>query len=249
MSGLALVMPMAGRGSRFARDGVICPKPLIPLANRPFFWWAAESVRRAAPLREMVFVVLREHVDTHAIDAAIRHHYPQARIVAIDEPTAGAAETAAIGVAALAEGGPIAINDCDHAFTPADLPGLAAALAGGALDGALLGFRSADPAYSYARLDPIDQACVLAAVEKRVVGPYALAGCYFFAGRTLFDAALAGYRAACPYDEPFLSGMFDLLCQGGRSVGFQPLEAHHSFGTPAEAARVDPAELARLLAA
>src|SRR4029079_9269418 len=46
-SGVALVMPMAGRGSRFVRAGRAEPKPLIDVAGRPAFWWAAESVRRA----------------------------------------------------------------------------------------------------------------------------------------------------------------------------------------------------------
>jgi CTP:molybdopterin cytidylyltransferase MocA len=146
MTDLALVMPMAGRGSRFARDGVATPKPLIELAGKPFFWWAVESVRRRVALRELLFVVLREHIESHAIDRVIADHYPRARIVAIEQPTAGAAETGAIGVAALAKDGPLAINDCDHAFRADALPALIQALEGDAA-GALLGFRSASRTY------------------------------------------------------------------------------------------------------
>jgi CTP:molybdopterin cytidylyltransferase MocA len=246
MTDLALVMPMAGRGSRFARDGVETPKPLIEVAGKPFFWWAVESVRRRVALRELLFVVLREHVAAHAIDAVIAGHYPEARVVVIDEPTAGAAETGAAGVAALSEDGPFAINDCDHGFRADDLPALVRAMESG-MAGALLGFASTSPAYSYVRLAEDDPGRVTGTVEKQVVSPFAIAGCYFFAGKARFRGALDLYRRTCPYDELFVSGLFDIICQSGERVGFQPLAGHVSFGTPEELAALDPATLARLL--
>ncbi|MCW3848025.1 NTP transferase domain-containing protein [Sphingomonas sp. LB-2] len=237
MADLALIMPMAGRGTRFARDGVPTPKPLIELAGKPFFWWAAESVRRRTALRELLFVVLREHIEAHAIDAAILRHYPHARIVAIDAPTAGAAETAAIGVAELAQDGPFAINDCDHAFRAEALPSMEGAA------GALFGFSSTSPAYSYVRLEG-DR--VTGTVEKQVVSPYAIAGCYFFADKATFAEALTAYRRDCPYEELFVSGMFNPLCAAGERIAFQPLAQHLSFGTPEELAALDPAKLRTL---
>lgn len=33
---VAMIMPMAGRGSRFAAEGETLPKPLIELHERPF---------------------------------------------------------------------------------------------------------------------------------------------------------------------------------------------------------------------
>ena len=65
---LSMVMPMAGRGSRFARRGETAPKPLLELHGRPFFWWATESLRRAVRIEEMVFVVLAEHCAAHGVD-------------------------------------------------------------------------------------------------------------------------------------------------------------------------------------
>src|SRR6476661_3495482 len=111
-SGLALVVPMAGQGSRFVRAGRTEPKPLIEIAGRPAFWWAAESVRRVVPVREMVFVVLEDHVRSFAIDQAILNLYPEGRVITVPVVMKGAAESAAIGVSAVASAGPIAINDC-----------------------------------------------------------------------------------------------------------------------------------------
>jgi dTDP-glucose pyrophosphorylase len=246
MADLALVMPMAGQGSRFRCAGAAVPKPLIEIGGRPFFWWAAESVRRAAPVRELVFVVLAEHVAAFAIDAAILRLYPAARIVVLEAVTAGAAETAARGIAAIQSDGPIAVNDCDHAFEASGLVGLAAGLAEGGVAGALLGFASADPAYSYVRFSG-DRARVVGTVEKRRAGPYAIAGCYLFRDKPTFARAYEGYGRDCPYPELFLSGLYNRLCDHGETVRFAALEAHVSFGTPAEAARVSPKALKALI--
>ncbi|HWT12708.1 MAG TPA: NTP transferase domain-containing protein [Allosphingosinicella sp.] len=232
--GLALVMPMAGRGSRFSRQGVETPKPLIELSGRPFFWWAAESVRRIAPPGEMVFVVLAEHVRRFAIDEVVRLHYPDARIVALADVTSGAAETAAIGLRALEGGGPVAVCDSDHAFACGEgdpVEGL-----GRGTDAALLCFASTDAAYSYAELD--SAGAVVGTAEKRVVSPFAIAGCYLFSSPRTFLDAYSRYRLDCPYDEQFVSGVYrELLASGGRVVKHD-LRRHVSFGTPEELARL-----------
>ena len=48
MEKLHLIMPMGGRGARFFRDGFVQPKPLIRLRDKPFFYWAVQSVLKEA---------------------------------------------------------------------------------------------------------------------------------------------------------------------------------------------------------
>ncbi len=237
-----MVMPMAGRGSRFAREGVLQPKPLVELAGKPFFWWATESVRRAAPVREMAFVVLQDHVDDFAIDHRILEYYPDARIVVIPDVTSGAAETAKVGLEALESAGPVAINDSDHAFVAPDLV-VAANSMPGALDAALLCFPSSSDAYSYVRLDERGQ--VVGTVEKQVVSPYAIAGCYLFSAPSLFLSLYEEYRLGCPYDELFVSGIYNRLAEGGGRIGKLVAERHVSFGTPEELTAIDQSSLSR----
>jgi dTDP-glucose pyrophosphorylase len=235
---LSLVMPMAGRGSRFAGSEVM-PKPLIDLCGKPFFWWAVESVRRIAPLDELVFVVLEDHVREFAIDARVRDYYPQATIKSLREVTSGAAETAAIGVAALQSVIPVAVCDSDHGFDPGDVD-LLADFAG--RDGLLLCFESRDPAYSFACVDASGD--VTHTVEKQVVSNDAIAGCYLFSSPRAFLDAWDRYRSDCSYDELFVSGLYNTLIQSGGRVGRQMLHRHVSFGTPAEFARAET-QLAR----
>lgn len=232
---LALIVPAAGRGSRFAEIGIKAPKPLIELAGRPFFWWSVESVRRVYPLRQIVFVVLAEHIEAFAIDKVIKLYYPDATIVAIPELTGGAAETAKIGMAALKVSGPVAINDCDHSFICRPVHEETGALDAG-FEGVLMSFRSAKPAYSYIRLDSGNK--VIGTVEKQVVSPYAIAGCYLFADSERFIRLYERYQAECPYAELFISGMFNLLADENSKIGMRELDRHCSFGTPEEKAAI-----------
>jgi len=250
MTDLALVLPMAGRGSRFVQAGHILPKPLVDLNGRPFFWWAAESVLQplhsagTAP-REIVAVVLEEHVRDHGIDTALQSYYPDIRIVALPEVTEGAAETARIGVDALSEDGPIAIQDCDHAFSCPVLPDIVHDLSE-TYEATLVCFRADTPHFSYIELDAAGT--VTRTVEKRVVSPFAIAGCYFFSGKAPFTQGLAAFREKNPYDELFLSGVVDALAvQTPGCVGFYELAQHFPFGTPEEMVRFDPALAAQIL--
>jgi CTP:molybdopterin cytidylyltransferase MocA len=241
---LALIIPAAGRGSRFAKDGIPEPKPLIDLEGRPFFWWATESVRRTAKLRQLVYVVLQEHIDRFAIDARIKACYPQATIVAIPEVTSGAAETASLGLQALSEDGPVAINDCDHAFVCSAMPQMVSRLAA-ELDGALMCFRSTSPSYSYVQLD--ERRRIVGTVEKKVASPYAIAGCYFFSQAKVFAEYYERYKKECPYDELFVSGMFNLIAKHNQGIGLLEVDRHVSFGTPEERARVSSEAFAPFL--
>ena len=116
MPKLHLVMPMAGRGSRFFEDGFVQPKPLIEIHGAPFFYWAARSIEKNIPLDGITFVVLKEHIRDFGLEARIRAYWPDARIVALDEVTPGAAVTCRKGCEDLPDGVPLLFNDCDHLF-------------------------------------------------------------------------------------------------------------------------------------
>lgn len=242
---LALIVPAAGRGSRFAKFRQHQPKPLIELEGRPFFWWAVESVRRMTTLRQIVFVVLEEHVKNFAIDEKIKNYYPDATVVPIPHVTSGAAETAKIGIEALRSPGMVTINDCDHAFIGHDVPAMLKALQG-SMEGALMCFRSSDPAYSYLKLGLNGE--VVGTVEKQVASPFAIAGCYLFAESERFHEVYEEYRKVCPYGELFLSGMFNLLAKNHSEIGVLELERHCSFGTPEEKSKISKEIFAPFLA-
>ena len=86
---MIVVMPMAGRGSRFAGHSVARPKPLIPVAGKPMFTWALRSLDGIAFSR-IVFVVLAEHDAQFGMRDLVRRHVgDRAEVVLLDEVTEG----------------------------------------------------------------------------------------------------------------------------------------------------------------
>ena len=96
MAKVHLVMPMAGAGSRFAKQGYDCPKPLMHIQGKPFFYWAVMSVAGFVRLHDITFVVLQEHVEQHHIDRAIHEFFPQASIIVLSQVLPGPVFTALI---------------------------------------------------------------------------------------------------------------------------------------------------------
>ena len=233
MSKLHLILPMAGRGSRFFENGFISPKPLIEINGKPFFYWAARSIEKFVDCADLTFVVLEEHIRDFAIDARIKVYWPEARIVALPAVTEGAAITALRGSESLPEGEPLLFNDCDHLFYCKAFNDFCAAgqFAGGPA-GALLTFESDSPAYSYLQYDENGNVCHT--VEKQVVSHDAICGAYYFKDKATYAAALEEYLHHCDYKEYFVSGVYNVLAARGQRVAGFACDLHLPFGTPAE---------------
>ena len=68
---MIVVVPMAGRGSRYSNAGYNIPKPLIPVADRPMLLWALDSLTGFG-VSHFVFVLLREHEERYKVESLIR---------------------------------------------------------------------------------------------------------------------------------------------------------------------------------
>ena len=227
---LELVIPMGGASSRFLRQGFSCPKPLIELSGKPFFYWATESVYHRIPVRGLTFVILREHAAQFGLDARIRRYYPEARIVELEAVLPGAVLTCLRGTEGLPDHVPVLFNDCDHYFRSAALE--AFCRGEDPVDGALLTFLSQEPCYSYAAFD--DRGRITRTVEKQVVSEHAICGAYYFASAALFRRYATQYLKECSYTEFFLSGVYNTMARDGRVSVALPVDLHIPFGTPEE---------------
>ena len=89
---LQIVIPMAGRGSRFAQQGYRLPKPLIPVHGVPMTRLVIENLRPARPHR-FTFICQQSHLDEFALEAHLRDWAPGCEVLGIDRVTEGAACT------------------------------------------------------------------------------------------------------------------------------------------------------------
>ncbi len=227
---MELILPMGGAGTRFFDNGFECPKPLLELCGKPFFYWATESVYRRVPTAGLTFVILREHAERFGLRDKILEFYPEARIVELDHVLRGAVLTCLEGVKDLPDDRPVLFNDCDHYFEAANLARFCAS--DDAADGLLLTFRSDLPCYSYLDYDAGGK--VTRTVEKQVISNDAICGAYYFASKKLFCDYAARYLETCTYREFFLSGVYNNMAQDGRIIRGLPVDLHIPFGTPDE---------------
>jgi UDP-N-acetylglucosamine diphosphorylase / glucose-1-phosphate thymidylyltransferase / UDP-N-acetylgalactosamine diphosphorylase / glucosamine-1-phosphate N-acetyltransferase / galactosamine-1-phosphate N-acetyltransferase len=224
-----IVIPMAGRGSRFANVGITTPKPLIEVRGAPMYAWATESL----PL------CLREHLEQLGLRLDIMQRYGQnhdVRIVAVDQVTRGQAETVGLARDHFDDTGLLIYN----ADTAEDND-LAAALPllPTSVRGLWTVFEAAGDKWSFARTkDGTLNTVVVETAEKRRISPYASTGLYWFRSAAEFvalsDAAIA--RGSFSGGELYVAPLFNDLIGSGAEVVARRAQAVWVMGTPEDLA-------------
>lgn len=93
--GSTTLIPLAGRGSRFADVGYDDPKPLIDVSGKPMIIQASNSLPRS---EKQIFVTLQEHLDKYSLKNALKKEYPKSKIVSVNKVTEGQAITCSLGL-------------------------------------------------------------------------------------------------------------------------------------------------------
>lgn len=230
--GVNLIMPMAGRGSRFTKEGFEVPKPLIKINNKPFFYWATQSIRKFIELNSLTFVVLREHVEKFSIDKHILDYFPEAKVEIIPEVLNGAVLTCIEGIRNINNNNPIIFNDCDHLFSSSLFNIYCNREIFSEIDGALLTFKSDDSKFSYLQCDNYGN--VIKTIEKKVVSNDAICGAYYFRNKDIFLECTNKYLEICNYSEYFVSGVYNVMAEKGYIIKNFEVDFHLPFGTPVE---------------
>lgn len=88
-----LIIPMAGRGSRFVNSGTTLPKPLIPIKGKPMLFWALQSLKDFS-FSQIIFIVLTDHEKKFKVSEELKRHVRSPfKIIFINEVTDGQLST------------------------------------------------------------------------------------------------------------------------------------------------------------
>ncbi len=227
------IMPMAGRGSRFEKEGFTVPKPLIEIYDKPFFYWSTQSIRKFINLTSLDFVVLQEHVDKYDIDAVIKSYFPEARLHVLPDVTEGAVITCLKGITDIKDELPVVFNDCDHLFKCSEFNNFCQKnLVVPNEAGLLLTFSSNESKYSFVAKDSTGN--VTRTAEKKAISNEAICGCYYFRNRTTFEMYAEQYLRDCEYSEYFMSGVYNVMIRNNLNIRSMLTDFHVPFGIPAE---------------
>ena len=238
MRPLHIIMPMAGEGSRFLKEGWTTPKPLIELKGVPLFKRAIGSVSIIGAPMKYSFIVRKEHIDNYHIDEQIKAILPNANVFFVEKTTRGAVETCLIAEPAISEDDAITVMDCDLEFrSKGYIEGISQILrmpAEKANGGMLVSFESTEPRYSYAEVD--DDMIVKRTAEKEVISNHALCGAYFFSTAKGFLNAAHRLLDEPVFTKPeyYVSLLYNYLLADGETVRLSTMEEYYSYGTPEE---------------
>ena len=226
-----IVMPMAGRGSRFADVGFAVPKPLIDVRGKPMYAWAMASL----PLelaRRVIFICLDEHLRDRALEEDIRSRYAAhaPSIISLDHVTQGQACTVLTARELIDNDEPLLIYNADtycKTHLAQHLRELPATVAG------VLGvFEAPGDKWSFARTD--EHGRVVETAEKRRISNWASTGLYYFAhGRDFVrhtDAMIADDERE--RGEFYVAPVYNRLIAAGGDVRIDVADEVWALGTP-----------------
>jgi dTDP-glucose pyrophosphorylase len=233
-----IVMPMAGRGSRFAQIGIATPKPLIDVRGKPMYAWATDGLPLEQATR-LIFICLREHLAELKADIDERYADRNPTIIALDEVTRGQACTVLTAREYIDNDDPLVIFNADT-FCRTSLGAALAALPA-EVAGVLDVFRAPGDKWSFAKVD--GQMRVQETAEKRRISEWATTGLYYFRRGSEFvrhaDAMVsAGTREN---NEFYVAPLYNRLIAAGADVRANPVEDVWVLGTPEDLAHFERA--------
>ncbi len=173
---LNIVLPIAGRGSRFAVAGYQQPKPLIPVHGEPMIAAVVRNVRPQSAHR-FIFVALADHLAHAGMREALTLAAPGCVIVPVDRVTEGAACTVLLAKEFINSDDPLMLANSDQ-WVDLDIDDYLAAMGRQRADGLIMTMEADDPKWSFVGLDRNN--FVTRVVEKEVISDEATVGIYNF---------------------------------------------------------------------
>jgi HAD superfamily hydrolase (TIGR01509 family) len=225
-----VVIPAAGRGSRFEEAGYVHPKPLIDVDGRPMIDLVLDDLRAVG---RPIVLLQEEHISRYRADAAVQHSAPAARIVPVSGITEGAACTVLLAHELIDGPSELVLANSDQ-VVDADVAAFVALMREQGADGGIMTFRATESKWSFAKVG--EDGIVTEVAEKRPISDQATVGIYWFRHGSSFvrcarrmierDIRVSGEFYVCPVFN-------ELIAEGGVVRTFEiDRSAMHGMGTP-----------------
>ena len=239
---LNIVIPMAGAGSRFAREGYVDPTPLIPVEGVPMIRLVIENLRPKCEHR-FIFICQEAHLQAYQLAPKLSDwansgaNAKPAVIYGIDGLTEGAACTVLKAKAVIDSDEPLMIANADQ-WVDCDINAYLEKMDREGLDGLIMTMRANDPKWSFVGLN--ERGHVTRVVEKQVISNEATVGIYnYHRGRDFVIAAEAMIEANERVNNEFyVAPAYDRMIAQGAKVGIYNVGAEadgmYGLGIPSD---------------
>lgn len=171
---LNIVIPMAGRGSRFSDAGYKMPKPLIDMNGKYMIEVVTNNIRPNCEY-QFIYLCLQEHLERYDLASRLRKIEPNCKIVAVEQVTEGAACTVLLAEKEINNEDGLMIANSDQ-YIDIDINCYLDKMNGA--DGLIMTMGADDPKWSYIKFDA--SGYVKEVREKEVISSEATVGIYNF---------------------------------------------------------------------
>jgi len=225
---LNVLIPMAGRGSRFADKGYVFPKPLVEIKGKPMIQLVIENLNIDA---NYIFIVQKEHVEKYNIKQMLEILKPGCTVIELDEVTEGAAVTTLLAKESINNDSPLLLANSDQ-YIEWDSSEIMYNFLNSEIDGGILTFESTHPKWSYAKVN--EHNFVIEVAEKNPISNNATVGIYFWQKGSDYvtfaedmikkDIRVNGEFYVCP--------VFNQAIEAGRKIKIKNIDEMWGIGTP-----------------
>ncbi len=226
---LNIVIPMAGKGSRFANAGYITPKPLIDIRGHMMIEWVIRNTAPSCPHR-FIFICQQEHIDRFSLDEALHIAAPGCEIITIGRITEGAACTVLLSEKYIDSDDPLMIANSDQ-FVDMDINEYLSAM--GDSDGLIMTMPAKHPKWSYIKYDESKHVTLVR--EKEVISNEATVGIYNYRhGRDFVKYARQMIdRNIRVNGEFYVAPVYNEMIEAGMNIAFYNIGSKmYGLGTP-----------------
>jgi len=227
---MKILIPMAGEGSRFVKEGYTFPKPLIEVNGKPMIQIVVENLDFNA---DYIFLVRKEHMDKYSgLEATLKRiTNGKCIIVPVENLTEGAACTALLAKEYINNDDDLLIANSDQVIEYSH-QNFVAMKDGMNVDAIVFTFNSVHPKWSFVKTN--SRNCVIEVAEKNPISNIATCGIYWYKkGSDFVEAAESMIKKNIRVNNEFyIAPVYNEMILNGKVL--IPFYVHmmHGIGTP-----------------
>lgn len=226
-----ILIPMAGKGSRFVKAGYNKPKPFIDVDGKPMIIRVLENLKY--PNARYILIGRKEHGEKEVLKSIKRNF--NIIWIPIEKTTEGTACTILHARKHINNNDPLLVANSDQ-IVEMNIRDYISDAKKRKLDGSILTFidKEMDPKWSFAKVN--SRQLVTEVKEKVPISKFATVGIYYFAkGRYFIDAAIDMIAGNDRVNNEFYTcPVYNYLIKNKLKVGIYNIDRKkmHGIGTP-----------------
>ena len=223
-----LIIPLAGRGSRYANVGYTTPKPLIEINGKPMLFHAFQSVKNVL-YEKVIFIALKEHELAYKVSKLIKEQIVNDfELILLDNVTEGQLCTVLKASKYFKTNQSILIAASDSFIESS----ISEDIQNSKADGIISVINIPGEQWSFAKINQHGK--VIEVAEKSRISDYASTGLYYFRDSFRFQqqAEILLKNKVTTKGEYFVMPLYNQLIAEGANIELSHAKAMWDMGTP-----------------